>query len=491
MSADKLSRRELIQVGLGAAATTGLVSVAGVATATADWNNGSPVDGDQFRNALDNSYSFLDTMMDAYASGSTVRLTQSYADQIGLISSAFVYDNALAIMAYLLRGRGDDVARALTLGDGLLYAQTHDPNFADGRVRQAYFVNSADANGAFVKLALDPFFFTGSAVGDMAWTGMALAQLYRATGQKKYLGTATTGAIGLGNFIQANFFDTRGAGGYNFGFGNAFPPNLLTNKSTEHNIDCFAFFNMLARLTGSAVWTAAAQHALTFVKALYNATGGFFWTGTGNDGVSFSTDPKSNIPEDVQTWSFLAMLDKNFAVSLDWAKTNLSVTDTPQAYNSVLTGNVRFRGVSYATFPMRPDLVETGDPSFCVISQSDPFSPNPDPNAVWLEGTGHLAAALFQRKLSAKKDQDGFNGDVDTATELLDDIRQAQDQLGAGQTVGGRPLTNGQGVQASTSFLNTGFGFSYKPFKHIGATSWFAIAGQAGNPFLLGLGTPW
>ena len=185
------------------------------------------------------------------------------------------------------------------------------------------------------------------------------------------------------------------------------------------------------------------------------------------------------------------MLDKNFAVSLDWAKTNLAVTDTPQAYNSVLTGNVRFRGVSYATFPMRPDLVETGDPSFCVISQSDPFSPNPDPNAVWLEGTGHLAAALLQRKLSARKDQDGFTGDVNTATELLDDIRQAQDQLGAGQTVGGKALVNGQGVQASTSFLNTGFGFSYKPFKHIGATSWFTIAAQAGNPFQLGLGNRW
>ena len=80
---------------------------------------------------------------------------------------------------------------------------------------------------------------------------------------------------------------------------------------------------------------------------------------------------------------------------------------------------------------------------------------------------------------------------MNTATELLDDIRQAQDQLGAGQTVGGKALVNGQGVQASTSFLNTGFGFSYKPFKHIGATSWFAIAAQAGNPFQLGLGNRW
>ena len=181
MSGTKLSRRALIQVGLGAAATTGLVSVAGVGTAKADWD-GPQLDGNQFRNSLDNSYAFLDTMMDAYATGSTVRLMQSYSDQIGLQSTAFVYDNALAIMAYLLRRRGDDVARARTLGDGLLYAQTHDPNFSDGRVRQGYFVNSPDGNGAYVQLALFPFYFTGMAVGDMAWSGMALAQLYRATG---------------------------------------------------------------------------------------------------------------------------------------------------------------------------------------------------------------------------------------------------------------------------------------------------------------------
>jgi hypothetical protein len=491
MSANKLSRRALIQVGLGAAATTGLVSVAGVGTAKADWGDTPQFDADKFRSSIDNAYNFLETMMDAYATGSTVRLSQSYADQIGLESSAYVYDNALAIIAYLLRGRGGDISRARTLGDGLLYAQTHDPNFTDGRVRQAYFVNAPDGNGAYVQLAGNPFWFTGSAVGDMAWSGMALAQLYRATGETKYLGTANTGAIGLGNFIQTNFYDTRGPGGYNFGYDNAWPPNLLTYKSTEHNIDCYAFFNMLARLTGNSGWLANAQHALAFVKALYNTTGGFFWTGTGPDGASFSTDPTSNIPEDCQTWSYLAMLDKNYQVSIDWAKTNLAITDSPQAYNSVLTGNVRFNGVSYATAPLRPGLVPVGSPTYCVIAQSDPYSPNPDPNSVWLEGSGHLAAALLARQLSEKKDLDGFHGDVNTAFGLLDQIRSAQDQLGNGQTVGGKALVDGQGVQASTGFLNTGFGFSYKPFKHIGATSWYVIAAQAGNPFKLGLGTRW
>jgi len=33
---------------------------------------------------------FLDTMMDAYAQGSTTRLSQSYSDEIGLESTAFV-----------------------------------------------------------------------------------------------------------------------------------------------------------------------------------------------------------------------------------------------------------------------------------------------------------------------------------------------------------------------------------------------------------------
>ena len=175
----------------------------------------------------------------------------------------------------------------------------------------------------------------------------------------------------------------------------------------------------------------------------------------------------------------------------DGKKSLPAVTDSPQAYNSVLTGNVRFNGVSYATAPLRPGLVPVGSPTYCVIAQSDPYSPNPDPNSVWLEGSGHLAAALLARQLPEKKDLDGFRGDVNTAFGLLDQIRSAQDLLGNGQTVGGKALVDGQGVQASTGFLNTGFGFSDKPFKHIGATSWYVIAAQSGNPFKLGLGTRW
>ena len=34
--------------------------------------------------------------------------------------------------------------------------------------------------------------------------------------------------------------------------------------------------------------------------------------------------------------------------------------------------------------------------------------------------------------------------------------------------------------------MDTGFGYTYGPSKHIGATGWYLIATQGGNPFQLG-----
>jgi hypothetical protein len=500
MNPTLLSRRKLFHAGAVAAAAA---AIPGAALARPPQESDSAKlfegDTDKFRASLQNAYFFLDIMMDAYAQGSTTRLSQSYADELGLESTAFVYDNAVEIMARLLRGQGQDLARAEVLGNGLLYAQQIDPA-ADGRVRQAYFVDHADANGAFITLSGFPFFFQGSATGDMAWTGMALAQLAQRTKIAAYL----DGAVRLGNWIFNNTFDTRGAGGYNFTLG----PNQV--KSTEHNIDVFAFFTMLARLTGnSATWTGRADHARIFVDAMFNAGGGFFFTGTGPDGVSVNPNlNQDNIPEDVQDWSFQAFLNPSHAMSIDWCKTNLAVTDTPQTYNSdlvpafnnnSLTGNIRVSGVTFASQSMRPPLAENeGAESACFIAPSDPFSNQPSPSAVWLEGTAHLAAALLTRRLPANRDIDGFNGDVDTARILLDNIRVAQNNLGKGQHVGGgqpfiglgkpaQAIPDGLGVLAATSELNTGFGFSYKHFLHLGATGWYAIAGLAGNPFQLGL----
>src|SRR5437879_4502880 len=420
MSSILFSRRKLFEAGAAAAVAAGLAAIPGGALARPAPAPGRESefetlfregDEERFRSSLHNAYLFLNTMMDAYAQGSTTRLSQSYSDEIGLESTAFVYDNAVKIMARLLRGSGQDVARAQVLGNGLLYAQQIDPA-ADGRVRQAYFVDHADSQGVFIIPSGFPFFFLGSATGDMAWSGMALAQLAHRTGIAAYL----DGAVRLGNWIFNNTFDTRGAGGYNFTAG----PNQV--KSTEHNIDAFALFTMLARLTGdAATWIGRADHARIFVDAMFNTAGGFFFTGTGPDGVSVNPNlSQDNIPEDVQDWSFQAFLNPDQASSMDWCKTNLAVTDTPQTYNSDivpefstgLTGNIRISGVSFATQSMRPPLAENENAeSACFIAPSDPFSNRPSPSAVWLEGTGHLAAALLTRRLPRNRDIDGFNGD--------------------------------------------------------------------------------
>jgi hypothetical protein len=108
-----------------------------------------------------------------------------------------------------------------------------------------------------------------------------------------------------------------------------------------------------------------------------------------------------------------------------------------------------------------------------------------DADAVWIEGTGHLIAALFSRRLPAKDDIPSFHGDIHLAESLIENVQVAQNSLGTGQTVHGQPLVVGQGLTASTSILNTGFGFNYFPYFHIGATSWYLMGAQANNPLRL------
>ena len=470
MEEAKLSRRRLVQLGLGAAAGASLTSAtvaALVQPALAEDfdHHDNPFREDRdLANSVQNAYAFLDQMMDAYAQGNTVRLVQSYADQIAggtFFSTAFVYDDALLLLAYLSRGRRGDWARAMVLGNALVYAQKNDAA-GDGRFRQAYFAGSADSNGVFVKPGLS--FFQGSAVGDVAWAGIALVQLYARTGIKDYLDAAVKAAT----FIETTTRDNSNVppGGYFFG-------NGQSNKSTEHNIDVYALFTMLAELTGESTWLNGAQHARGFIEAMFDAPSGHFWTGTSDPTHIFF----DNSPEDVQSWSYMALLDSRFQASLEWVKTNLAATDTSFALNNGwgFKGNFRVYGSTYASLSKIGTLL--GDPSV-------------DPDAVWCEGTAHVAAALLARRLPERKDIPSFHGDVHTAGVLFEGIQVAQASLGHGQTVNGHALLDGQGIVASTSPLNTGFGFNFFPIRHIGATSWYVMAAQAANPFQLGLRTP-
>lgn len=367
---------------------------------------------------LAKAYSFLYTEMDKYQKGATLRLIQSYVPTSTFDSGdiSYTYDDTVTVIALLQRRRANDISRAKVLGDSLVYVQTHDP-LTDGRVRAGYHAKKLIGADGSPNIA-----GASSDTGNLAWTGMAFVQLYNVTGQATYL----TAAEAVANFIQVNAYDTRGAGGYTGGI--KADQTKITYKSTEHNIDLYALFSMLAQITGDHSWADDAQHALVFMKAMWNRNDGNFYIGTGNDGVTINkSDPT---PEDVQTWSYLSTGMAKYQGSIDWAVNNLSATSGA------------FEGLSFEV---------------------------KDRSGVWFEGTGHAAAALAARNLS---------GDAKTAAKFISDIEIGQTDA---------PNANGKGIDAaSKDGLETGDGGdAYFASLHIGATAWYCLAKQSGNPFRL------
>ena len=453
----RLSRRGLIGSSVAATVlvTLGVSNSAQAESAGSDRRSSTPE-----RRA----YAFLDAAKSSYPASGAITLAQSYTDQAGLFSTAFTYDNAITILAYLADGRSSSRASAVALGDALLYAQTHDPKYSDGRLRQAYnvgpytFYDGSPQPDGLVRPdgtanVGTQFGFTGTAVGDMAWAAIALAALARKTRSRRFL----DGAVRIGEWIETNARSTEPLGGYKFGVDGA---NVkLPFSSTEHNIDLVALFGQLADQTGKRVWRGRRDHAAAFIAKMWEPKGGFFYTGT-NDGVTIN---KSPIPEDTQTWSYLALESRRYAGSLDWEATNLRVLDNSTRRNSTVPAGQSYEGVTFSS----ASLVANED---APIAE---FQPKPDRNGVWFEGSAHLALALRERC---------GHGDETLARKLISNTEKAQDLLGTGQTIGATALPERAGVVSASSPLDTGFGFGYYPYRHTGATAWYLLAAQRANP---------
>ncbi|MET9764817.1 Tat pathway signal sequence domain protein [Streptomyces sp. NPDC006372] len=452
-----LSRRSLIGAGLGAAGAAAAGSGRALAAGPA---------GARPASAQARGRAFLAAAMDAYPDHGGIRLAQSYTDQAGLFSTAFTYDNALAVLAHLAGRTADGLARAELLGDALLHAQSHDPVYDDGRLRQAYnvgpytFYDGSRQPDGFVRPdgtanVGTQFGFTGTAVGDMAWAGIALSALARRTGARRFL----TGALRIGEWIERTGRTDEPLGGYKFGVDGA--NQKLPFTSTEHNTDLVCLFGRLARLTGDRVWLERRARAEAFVRRMWEPSGGFFYTGT-NDGVTVNRSP---VPEDTQTWTHLAFGSRTgrYARSLDWAVAELAVLDHSGRTNSTVPAGQSYEGVTFSSASL-------------LANEEAPIAegqPEPDRQGVWFEGTAHLALALRDR---------GARGDEARARRLLASVERAQDRLGGSQTVGGRALPERCGVVSASSPLDTGFGFGYYPYRHTGATAWYLMAAARFNP---------
>ncbi len=397
---------------LAAAATASAAPGRSVAAAPANARAATPAGRAA---GVANAYEFLDRTMDLYATGSVPRLVQSFTGGVPgkhHYTASVTYDDALMVDALLAEGTAEGRTRAETIGEALLYVQANDPAH-DGRVRAAYapapLLAPSDAQ------AVEP----ESDVGNMAWVGQALAHLYEATAQPSYL----AGAVAIGEWIQANARDSRGAGGYTGGITSR--GKRLTWKSTEHNIDIYGLFGLLAADTGNSEWTQRAAWARGLVEAMWEPSEGRFYEGTTTDGVT----PEDSVrPEDVNSWSYLALRDAAFGASPDWNAANLAAS------------NAGFSGVSFCS----------GDRS-----------------GVWFEGTAHMADALELR---------GRPGDEAAASTYLSEIERAQSSA----------LDNdGLGIVASSKKkLSDCEGDHYYASLHTGATSWYVLAAQGVDPFM-------
>ena len=364
----------------------------------------------------DNAYAYLYTIMDKYASDDALRLLDSYEPTSNWDDGdiAWVYDNALVMLALMARGTATDWDRAKILADSLVYAQNNDPGFADGRVRDAYSAASLIGGNGKAQSAS-----SGSATGNMAWTMLAWLGYWEAKGGTSYLDAATQ----LGQWIYDNTYDTRGDGGYTGGYSSSLEKYQW--KATEHNIDVYVAFMKLYEATGDPVWFGRARRARNFLQAMWDETGGYFWTGTTDDGATVNPSP---IPEDAQSWGLMALGETNtYRAGIAWAESNLSINPCPSC-------------TSYHGFKFS----DVGD-------------------GCWFEGTAHMAIA-FQIKGEAAK-----------ADDIVGVLRNVQTSA---------PNNNGAGIVAACpDGAESGYGGSYPNALHIGATAWYLFAEREHTPF--------
>src|SRR3977135_3548587 len=188
----------------------------------------------------------------------------------GLASTAFVYDNALAVIALVACG---DVASATTIGNALSLAVRNDRSFADGRVRNAYRAGPVGEGAPALPgwwdakqniWAEDPA-QDGTSTGNVAWAALALLTLHQATSKDSFLADAR-------HLIDWGITNVSSGSVFRGGFHGYDPQQVrLTWISTEHNVDVYAAATWLFRLTSERKYADAASQAPGFVERSFDA----------------------------------------------------------------------------------------------------------------------------------------------------------------------------------------------------------------------------
>jgi len=366
-------------------------------------------------------------------------------------NACFLYDNALAILAFLARGTKEDLRRARLLADALIYCQQHDRAFKDGRLRNAYMSGDIPLHpGEPVRLPgwwnakaekwYEDRFQVSTHTGNLAWAIISLLGVYERTQGERYL----QAAVCLGEWIQTNCFDTQGPGGYTGGWEgwerteeHRQGQEKATFKSTEMNLDLIVAFARLYEATGDTRWLDRAHHARRFVEALWDEQEGRFLTGTKEDG---RTPNRECRPLDVNTWALLVLgPNEKTRAAIRWAETHCLV-----------------EGPAGDGF--------TG------------FDFNDDRDGIWWEGTGQMVVA-YQ-----------ILGETEKANRYLREMRRALVASATGQGLGlvaatHDEVTTGFDVKIVENGRGRWIPWLYYRQVHLGATAWFLFAELGYNPY--------
>ncbi len=350
---------------------------------------------------------------------------------------AYLYDNAVAAVVL---SRVGAQAHAEIIADAIVFAQTHDRTFHDGRLRNAY--NSGDPQSdsgrsiaaGKVTVRIPGFWQNGrwqedsytvsTSTGNMAWTILALCATAQNASEEKraeYLDAAVRAA----DFVLTLKSEYGGfTAGYE-GWDDA--QTKATYQSTEHNIALYCAFNALSRaISGrdpdkAAEYSAAADYAKAFVLSMLSPELHCVYTGTGNDGRTVSDGV---IPIDTNSLAVLA-----FGGELD-----------------------------------DPAMILAFVEEWMAVGAGYDFSAG-DLDGIWNEGTAQMAVCY--RMLGYTERYEAIMAYLDTQT--------ARD--------GSVPAADRDGVSTGFAIAGSDMLWEYNNEQSIGATGWLAFAQLGVNPF--------
>ena len=356
------------------------------------------------------------------AQSAPVMLRSYDTENVYIQNAAFTYDNALAGMAFISEGMQPEAQKVM---DAFVYAVQNDralPGTGERpeevnpmRVRNAYAAGDISAFPGWESGAKLPGWYdneTGEWYEDRYQVGSNVEQ---------YLQTARS----LMDWVIEDCSD--GGDGFVGGFDGwqeGDPPVVypFTYKSIEHNIDAYAVFGALYKVTGESKYREAADSALRFIESMYDKEQGLFMTGTLDDGV---TPNKSVVVLDAQVWCQMALGD-----AFEPYKSALDVVDKMKS----------------------PE----GAYPFCLENKNGGW---------WAEGTAYTA--LMYRGI-----------------DKSEEYRQAMDALASIQLENGLfPAATVDNLSTGMDLFD-GSPWEYSTDAHIAPTAWFVMAANGFNPYV-------